>query len=722
MTAGGIVAAGIVGTIICKLVAGYWVPSAAYFQALVYGCLNAMLAVGIVLIYRASRIINFAQAALGLIGAMTFLIMRGIWGWSYWIAMPIALAVSALTGLLVELFLMRRLAKAPRLALTVVTIAVTSALSSVAGILPTLVTDEGDESPVGSLSTPFSSFDFGWGPLRFSGNHIAVVVVSIFVMAGLAAFFKFSSVGIAVRGAAENDDRAALLGINVNNLSSLVWVLTGTLAGVAILLEISLATSSNVVAISSGSVTMVLGALAAAVVGKMDSLPITAGAAIGIAVFRESMFWAFDTTALIDLAILLLIVGILLAQRGQLARTDEGTTGTWAANVEIRGIPWELKDVPSVRTGKRRFMYALAVVIAAYPWVMSPSQTSTGSYVLINGIIVISLVVLTGWGGQISLGQYAFVAMGGLIGGSMMTKVGLPFPIALLAASFVGAGIAVIVGLPAMRIKGLFLAVTTLAFAVATTTVFLNPRFFAWLQPGRINRPRLLFLNTEDERVFFYVCVAALALALWVAQGLRKSRAGRVLIAMRENERTAQSYSINRMRVRLATFAISGFLAAFAGVLLALHQHEVRQEVFGPGASLNIFLVAVIGGLGSLGGSLVGLVYFALVTTFVTNPIYQGLFQSVGVIAIIMFYPGGLGGMFFLLRDAWLRRVAMRQRIFVPSLVGDYRVLDGEQQRTALAPKFGEQGREAEVEVKYRIPSAIGVRGESQQGHRWRYQ
>jgi branched-chain amino acid transport system permease protein len=449
---------------------------------------------------------------------------------------------------------------------------------------------------------------------------------------------------------------------------------------------------------------------------------VTVAAALGIAVFREAMFWAFDTTALIDLAILILIVGILLLQRGQLARTDEGTTGTWAANVEIRGIPHELKDVPSVRAGKRRFLYALAIAVIAYPWVMSPSQNAIGAFVMLNGIVVVSLVVLTGWGGQISLGQYAFVATGGLVGGSLMTKVGLPFLPSLVLASFAGAGVAVLIGLPAMRIKGLFLAVTTLAFAVTMTTVFLNPRFFGWLQPERITRPKFLFIDSEDPRVFFYLSVVALLFALWVAHGLRNSRAGRVLIAMRENERTAQSYSINRVRTRLATFAISGFLAAFAGVLLGAQAHEVRADVFGPGASLNIFLVAVTGGLGSIGGSLTGLGYFAALNILVDDPLWRGVLQAAGVIGVIMFYPGGFGGLFFLLRDAWLRRVAMRQRIFVPSLIGDYRVLDGEQQRVALAPKFAGDGHEEEVPVVYRIPSAIGVRGESQQGHRWRYQ
>jgi branched-chain amino acid transport system permease protein len=300
-----------------------------------------------------------------------------------------------------------------------------------------------------------------------------------------------------------------------------------------------------------------------------------------------------------------------------------------------------------------------------------------------------------------------------------------------------------VIGLPAMRIKGLFLAVTTLAFAVAVPTVFLNRDYFGWLLPGTITRPKFLFINTEDERANFYLCIAGVVFALWVAKGLRQSRAGRVLIAMRDNERTAQAFSINRVKTRLATFAVSGFLASFAGVLLAHQQHSVRQGAYRPEESVQLFLIAIIGGLGSVPGALTGVVYMGVVHIFVTGTIGQLLASGLGVMLILLFYPSGLGGAVFALRDAWLRRVAMRQNIYVPSLMGNFRIGEGESARAALAPKFASQtvgaslngpvngtangdatanGERPTVPVKYRIPSVIGVRGESQQGHRWRWQ
>lgn len=722
---GGIVAAGLIGTLICRVASGAFVPGAAFVQAIVFGSLDALFAIGLVLVYRSGRIVNFAQGSLGVLGVSLFSMLTLVEGWPFLVTLPIAIAVAAVTGFAVEVLIVRRLANAPRLALTVVTIGVGQVLLALASLIPLFFLGGVEEFIPEQIRTPLSGIRWQWSPLVFTGDHVLVVGVALAVMGGLAAFFRLSSAGIAVRGSAENRDRAELLGVSVSNLSSLVWVLAAALSGLAAVLALPISPggllSGGVGAASAG---LLLRGLAAAVLGRMENLPVTVAAAIGIAVFDRAMFWAFDNTSLTNAALFALVVVVLLVQRAKLARTDEGTTGSWAASEEIRGIPHELADLPQVRTGVRRARLALGAVALALPWVLSPAQTGLGSVYVIYGIVVVSLVVLTGWGGQISLGQFGFVAMGAVIGGSLTSRAGVPFLLAALIASTIGAGIAVAIGLPAMRIKGLFLAVTTLAFAVTVATVVLNRQFFGWLLPGSIERPKVLFLDTADERVFFYLSLLGLLFAYWVARGLRQSRAGRVLIAMRENERTAQSYGINRVRTRLATFAIAGFLASFAGVLLAHQQLSVRPNAFTPEQSVQIFLIAVIGGLGSIGGALAGVAYIALVNLFIPFTAGQLFATGAGVVVILLFYPSGLGGIIFALRDAWLRRVAMRARIYVPSLVGNHRVLDGALTKVALTPiegGTGEDGRGTKVPVKYRIPSAIGVRGESQQAHSWRY-
>src|SRR5205085_10852484 len=135
--------------------------------------------------------------------------------------------------------------------------------------------------------------------------------------------------------------------------------------------------------------------------------------------------------------------------------------------------------------------------------------------------------------------------------------------------------------------------------------------------------------------------------------------------------RTAQAFGISHVRTRLITFAISGFMAAGAGVLLASHAHTVSPGAFTPDQSIQIFLTAVIGGLGSIQGALLGAVYFAVVNFFVHGVVGQLLASSIGVLVVLYVLPGGLGALAYQVRDAVLRRVAIRRRIWVPSLFSD---------------------------------------------------
>lgn len=693
-------------------------------QAGIYGLISAVFASGIVLVYRATRIINFAHAAFGVFASVLFLLLTVVWRWNFWVAFAATLAAAAVLGGLVEVLVIRRFAHAPRLVLTVATIAVAQLIagfSTVAsgtgtdvefGPLPRLFgLEDGVVAPNQVATTPFTDSRFEMFPVVFRGHHLLAVALVVLVLVGIAAFFRFTDAGIAIRGAAENEDRASLLGINTSGLSALVWVMAAAMSGLATVLLLPL-DSTSLTTVSTGiGGAVLLRALAAAVLGRMENLPVTAAAAVGIAIVERSVFWAYSQTPIVDAALLALILGALLVQRRRLARTEESLSGTWAATEEVRAIPVEMRDLPVVRRGRRRAIVVGTIVVLGYPWVMSPTQTNLGGVYAIFGIIAVSLVVLTGWGGQISLGQFAFVAIGAAVGGSATAEWGLPFPVAILLGSLAAAGVAVVLGLPALRIKGLYLAVTTMAFSVATITVVLNPKYFDWLLPGDVARPQLLFIDTENERAYYYLCIVALGAAVLAAQSLRRTRTGRVLIAMRDNERAAQSFSINLVRTRLATFAISGFLAGFAGVLYAHHQHGVTQSAFTPEQSIQMFLMAVIGGLGSVSGALLGALYLGTVNLVIGGDAGRLLASGAGVLAVLLFYPGGLGAAVFAARDAWLRRIAIRDRIFVPSLVGDFRVLDGE--RVAIAP------REEPVPVTYRVESRIGVAGGSQQGRGW---
>ena len=718
-----------------------WVPwSVQLGLSGVFGCVTALAAVGIILVYRSGRIINFSQSGFGVSATMLYLLLSSAWGWSFWLAAPFSIAVAGFLGVLVEVFVVRRFANAPRLVLTVATIALAQAFAGITLVMPRIWGYEKiPNDPTNGLAglpstaprTPFDSLTIDWYPLRFTGAHVATVIVTIAVMAGLAAFFRYSSTGVAVRGSSENASRAQLLGINTNNISTVVWVAAALLSAIAALLyamvigQSVLGAMGESIQSSGGSglgeaigVTVLLRALTAAVIARMERIPMAVAAALAISIFEQSVFWSLRQSALVDAVLLGVIIVALLAQRARFARVDETATSTWAATEEIRGIPSELAPLPQVKRGVRRALWLLAAAVLVYPWVMSPSQTNLGALYAIYGIVGISLVVLTGWGGQISLGQFGFVCVGAVVGGATTSRLGLPFPVALLFGTLAAAGIAVLVGLPALRIKGLFLAVTTLAFAVACSTVLLNPAYFGWLLPRALHRPQLLWFDANtDERTYYYLCAVLLGASIFVVQGLRKSRTGRLLIAMRDNERTAQSHGINLVRSRLTAFAVSGGLAGFAGVLYAFHQATVSAQSFGPEQSVQMFLMAVLGGLGSVYAVLIGAIYLATTTILIQDAWLQLLTSSFGVLTILLFFPAGLGALVFRARDGWLRRIALRNRIFVPSLLGD-RLLKGEEARVPIAERIDEQG---DVPVVYRLESSIGEAGASQLTKLWRY-
>ena len=698
-----------------------------------FGCFYALSATGLVLVHRATRIINFAQTGFGTTAAMLFLLLTTVWTWNVWATLLLSLAFAALIGMVIEVLLLRRFSAAPRLVLTVVTIAIGQLLAAATLLLPRIWGLGGSRGGANAIprvgpQSPFDRFSVRWSGVVITGDALFAVAATFVLLGGLVLFLRSSRVGVAIRGAAENKDRAAQLGVNTNNLSSVVWAIVAVLGAAGAILSILVADRSlaQVMGSASGSIGSasaaigigsLLRALAAAVIARFESLAIAIGAAIAIAMFEVSVLWATGETRGADIAVFLLIVGVLLLQRRGESRVDASATSSWVAAEELRGIPHELAPLPPVRRMRSRALTLAAVAVLAYPWVMSPSQTNLGGVYAIYGIVGISLVVLTGWAGQISLGQFAFVAVGAVVGGSVGSRLGLPFPVALVVGSAAAAAVAVLVGLPALRIRGLYLAVTTLALALVTPAVLFDGGMFGWLLPGRIGRPSFFGIDTgKGETGYYYVCLASLAAVVWAVGALRASRTGRLLIALRDNERAAQTHAVNLVRVRLLAFAVSGALAGFAGVLFAYHQQAVTASSFASDRSVLVFLMAVIGGLGSVTAVLVGAIYIATATIVIPDLGGQILAGAAGVLGVLVLLPSGLGSVAYRLRDAWLRRVASRHRILVPSLVGG-RVKRGEEALVPLAPPL----RQAAAARSYRLPSRIGDAGASQVAEVWRY-
>ncbi|MDQ1397914.1 MAG: branched-chain amino acid transport system permease protein livM, partial [Acidimicrobiaceae bacterium] len=269
--------------------------------------------------------------------------------------------------------------------------------------------------------------------------------------------------------------------------------------------------------------------------------------------------------------------------------------------------------------------------------------------------------------------------------------------LAVPAAMAVTAAVSVLIGIPALRIRGPFLAVTTLAFAVTSSTFFLDARHVPWFVPDFVPRPTLWNRVTFDKDWQMYLlALFGLVVAMAAARSLRQSRTGRALVAVRDNSQAAQSVSINTTRTRLTGFAVSGAIAGFAGSLYVLHQTAFKTDAFGPEVSLLLFSMVVIGGLGSLPGAILGAAYIRGAQYFL--PAGWSLIASgAGIIVLLLVLPGGLGQLLYLLRDAFLRWVAGRNNVLVPSLVADMRVEDEEAPMALGTALGGLSGAESPV-------------------------
>ena len=665
--------------------------SANILNGIALGSLYGIVGVALVLVYRTNRIINFAAAALGAVPGITALLLTTSVGISYALTLPVAIVGGLVVGGLTDVVVMRRFAKSPRLIATVVTIGLAQTFAVIGFFLPQLFGERADVPPL--VETPWSALaiENGRGEPVLSGNQVFAFVVVAVLTVGLALFFSRTRMGIAVRASAENAERASLLGVPVKRVGTVAWALAGLLASLAIFAQAPLIGVPSDATL--GFDTLLYG-LAAAVVAGLDRMgtALFAGTGIGILIFASVAKTGSNDVA--SALMLVIILVALLARRGTLSRAHDSGVSTWQTVKSFRPVPAELRDVPEVKMARYSLLALATAVAFLAPLVVGEASMASLTLLPIYGIIAVSLVVLTGWAGQISLGQFGLVGIGAAVAGGIATEHNIDFFIACFLGIAAGALTAVVIGLPAIRIQGLYLAVTTLAFGFAMENYVLKKEYAigALLLPegftADLVRPVLYGLwDLESDRAFYYVCVVALALTMAAALAFRNNRSGRVLIAVRDNQRASASYAVNPVKIRLAAFAVSGGMAGLAGTLFAYLQHAVLPGSYDVLSSLFVFLAATVAGLTSVWAAVVGVVLFQAAVLF--GPLlWQSLGETfsqvvplllTGPLLILNLYqaPGGLAGYAFEQRDAYLRRIAHKRGIHVPSLVADRRVDDG---------------------------------------------
>ena len=629
-------------------------PAGVVVQGALVGGLTALVSLGIALIYKANRIVNFAQGDLGALPASLAVLLIVSTGANYFVAMAAGIGAALVLGAVVELIVIRRFRHSSRLILTVATIGLAQILAAGSLLLPQWFNVR---VPPQDYPSPFHAA-ITIGGTTFHGNDLIAMGAVPLLIGALVLLLRHSTLGTAIRAAADDPDRAALLGINVGALHTVVWVIATVLSSVALFLR------AGVVGLPIGTVLgpgVLLRALAAAVIGRMDNLVIIAGAAIGLGIVEQAVIHHTGQVAYVDPVLFVVILAaLLLDRRRRPGRTPVDPAGQLASR-EVRPIPRPLRQLREVRAGRWGAIGLVAVAFLVLPAFIPESRTNLVAAGVIFAIVGLSLVVLTGWGGQVSLGQLGFVGIGASVAGRLTASAHVDLLVALVVAGLAGAAVAVIIGLPALRLGGLELAVTTLAFALATSSYVLNPKYDHWLPRGRVpRRPVLGFIGVSSETRFYYVTLVVLALTIVAVTGVRRSRTGRALIAVRENGRAARSYGVPATAITLGGFALSGFLAAGAGALFIQHQQSLGASPYAPAESLSAFTMVVVGGLGSVPGALLGAAYVRGITYFLSDQ-YRILASGAGLLAVVLLLPDGLGSLLWRARDATLRIVARRR-------------------------------------------------------------
>jgi ABC-type branched-subunit amino acid transport system permease subunit len=626
------------------------IPSFVLVQGVITGLSYGLLAMGLVLIYRTNRVLNFAQGQLGVVAAVFMVKCFYDFGFNYWFALALSLALAAAVGALSEL-LLRRLFNRPRVLVMVATIGLSQVLF-VFTALP-FIRPKNLFKP---FPVPFN-FSFSIGTYLFTPGQVLTLVAAPLVAIGLAAFIKWSPWGLAMRAMAENADSARLSGVWVRRTSTVAWTLAGVLSAFTAILAAPGQTSQLTEVLSP---ELLLLALTAGMVGAMVNLTVAFVAAIGIGVIQEILVWNLSSTNQVDLVLFGLVMVVLLVRIASLQTgSRREVRSTWLENTRSR---------PRVDGALRRKVGGAGVGLAVVGALLAPEILSVGNQFLyaqicLYAVIALSLTVLTGWAGQVSLGQFGLVAVGAL----MAAHLGASVPLVLLMpfAGAVTAVVAVLVGLPALRVRGLYLAVSTLAFGLWFMGSVLDTP--CWTVPGLgrqlctglpnpqstlISAPTFLGIGLSSQKAFAWFSLGVLVVSVLIVRLWRDRGVARRLMAVRDNETGAGAMGIPLARTKLLAFALSGFIAGYAGVGLAFATERFSTDTFDPTFSILVVSMVVIGGLGSIDGAILGAIYLVgIPAIFGSNPTIQFLTSGLGLLAFILYLPGGLSELLHRLGD-----------------------------------------------------------------------
>ena len=576
------------------------------------GAAYTLLALGIVLIYRGSGIVNFAHGGIAMFSAFfCFLTLIEQRGWPVAPAIVLAVVAGGVLGFVFQVIVLRLMRNTAPLVRLVATLGFLIVLQ---GLAAQQLWDgefhRADQFLPNDAHTMNELFGIRGqiGEVVVQEDRLILLGIAILLTVALWAFTRFTRIGLAITASAENERAAEALGWSPGMLATITWSVGGALAGFA---GILLAPNAGLT-ISLFTIVVTVVALAVALVAGFESFPLALAGGLGIGIMEsEVLVHAGDISTFLDdafgikngatglqRAIPFLVIVVVLVVRGKALPLRSHTLD-------------RLPDIGSGRVTRWALIVAVGTLILLNEFVFDDDLSSALFTSLIVGIFVLSMIALTGLAGQLSLGQYAIGGLGALMAARLVSSANWPFEVAFVA----GVGFAMLAGLvfaiPALRTRGVNLAIVTLGLGYAVQQMVFANEFYTgdFGAVTRVGSTKLLGWDINSavhpER-YFLVCLAFFVLAAIMVANLRRSRSGRRLIAVRNNERAAASLGISVFAAKLYAFAVAAAIAAFAGILLAFKDTTVTYGRFDAFLSINTVGNAVAGGIGWVFGGVFG--------------------------------------------------------------------------------------------------------------------
>jgi branched-subunit amino acid ABC-type transport system permease component len=616
---------------------------------LVTGSVYALASVGLVLTYRTSGVLNFGYGALALFTTFIHWGLTVAWGLPVWIsALIVIFIVAPVIGFALEEAVFSRIREQPIVIGIIATVGLWVLLQGMVFLIwgaetrtvPSLF-------PEGTVPLP--------GGARVGIDQLAVLAVAAGAAGVLAFLLRFTRLGISFRAVVDNRSLAGLMAVRTNMISGLAWGIgTSFAALMGILLAPRLFLDPNF--LPPFIIAFVLGS---AMVGYLRSLPLAYAGGLLLGLIQALIVQYGAPGGIVaemrHAAPFLIMTGFVLGAPRALRIAASGASFI----VRTREIAEHSRSRVSRATGPALFLALALVPVVASSSISWRLAVTKG---LVFAVISLSFVVLTGFSGQISLGHTAFMGISTFTTAHLVADLGMPVWLAFAAGALAAVPAGVLIGLIAVRLHGLFLALMTLAFAFMAHEMFFTETFVSGPE-GRLALPRPP--GAEGDTAFYLMILAILAIFIVVAANLRTGRTGRVLAALRDSETGGRALGINVVKYKVVVFGLSAFMAGVGGILVGMSAGQVARLDFIPFYSLIYLTVAVIGGIFHSGGAVTAGLFFGLFPQVFRNVEFmldaQLIFFGLGATIALAKNPAGMYGE---LRRAGLSilRIASRRR------------------------------------------------------------